>query len=135
MRILGIDYGLRRIGLALADAGLAEPLQVIQQPVCRANGRGETAVLHKIASLCQQFRIEKVVIGLPEGKLAPRVKKFGEELARLIKVTLVYQDETLTSQDAVVKMIEAGKKKQDRQKKSDAIAAAIILQKYLNLHV
>lgn len=135
MRILGVDYGLKRIGLALADSGLAEPLQVIKRPACHSAEKVQAATLHKIVTVCRQFQIEKVVVGLPEGKLVPQVKKFGKELARLAKLDVVYQDETLTSQDAVAKMIEAGKKKKDRQIKNDAAAAAVILQNYLDFDV
>jgi putative Holliday junction resolvase len=126
MRILGIDCGLARIGLALADDELAQPFGVIEN-----NPR----LMRKINEICQANKIEKIVIGLSEGKMAQKVKKFAQEVSQVIKLPVDFQDETLTSQEAVVKMIEAGKGKKYRQTKSDAFAAAIILQAYLDSHV
>lgn len=126
MKILGIDYGLQRIGLALAEVGLAEPLLVI----CH-----QASIIKKIARVCQKYKIEKIVIGLPEGELATKIKEFGKKLSSLTKLPVVFQDETLTSQEAIAKMIEAGRGRKTRQEKEDAIAAAIILQSYLDSNV
>lgn len=126
MRILGIDYGLKRVGLALADNSLAQPFEVIDN---------DSRLVEKVAKICQTNQIEKIIIGLPEGKVAKRVRKFAQELTRVANFPVVFQDETLTSQEAIAKMIQAGKGRDTRKKIQDAIAAAIILQSYLNSHV
>lgn len=132
MRILGIDYGLRKIGLAISEGVLAEPLLIISNPR-KASPRGkQLSVIGKIAGICQKYGVEKIVIGLPEGKVATKVKGFGPKVAELTGLPVIYQDESLTSKEAVAKMIEAGKKRKDRQRLEDAIAAAIILQSYLD---
>lgn len=123
MRILGIDYGLRKIGLAISEGELAEPLSVVSN---------KQSVTNKISKICRKQKIEKIIIGLPEGKIVEKVKEFGQKVAELTGVPIIYQDESLTSKEAVVKMIEAGKKRKDRQRLEDAIAAAIILQSYID---
>lgn len=126
MKILGIDYGLKKIGIALSEVGLAEPLSVISnQPL----------VVRKISEICRKYGIEKIVIGLPEGEIAKKVKEFGRKIAELTKLPVIYQDESLTSKEAVAKMIEAGRGRKARREKEDAVSAAVILQSYLDLNV
>lgn len=118
--ILGVDFGLRRIGLALADEEGVEPLAVV----------GNTAsVLKKIAKICRQYQVSQIVLGLPEGRLVPSVKKFGQGLKQTTGLAVIFQDESLTSKDALDKMIMLGKKQKARQQK-DAVAAALILENY-----
>ena len=126
MRILGIDYGLVKVGLALADDSLAQPFGVLEN-----NSR----LIEKIDEICQTNEVGKIVIGSPEGKMAQKLKEFVQKLSQVTDLPLDFQDETLTSQEATAKMIEAGKRKKYRQTKSDAFAAAIILQTYLDTHV
>ena len=76
-----------------------------------------------------------ISIGLPEGKIVPQVKQFAEELSQKTGIPVIFQDETLTSQEAVAKMIMAGKRRKARREKEDAVAAALILQSYLDTHV
>jgi len=135
MKILGIDYGLKRIGLAFSETGLAEPLSVIRHPRKTSPRGRQSSVIRKIAGVCQKYGVEKIVIGLPEGEIATKVREFGKKLSFFTKLPVVFQDETLTSQDAIAKMIEAGKGRKTRKRIQDAIAAAIILQSYLNSHV
>lgn len=123
MKILGIDYGLRKIGLAISEGELAEPLSVVSN---------KQSVTNKISKICQKQKVEKIIIGLPEGEIVEKVKEFGQKVADLTGLPVIYQDESLTSKEAVVKMIEAGKKREDRQRVEDAIAAAIILQSYID---
>lgn len=123
MRILGIDYGLRKIGLAISVGELAEPLSVVSN---------KQSIINKISKICQKHEVEKIIIGLPEGKIVEKVKEFGQKVAELTGLPVIYQDESLTSKEAVAKMIEAGKKRKARQRFEDAIAAAIILQSYID---
>lgn len=123
MRILGIDYGLRKIGLAISEGILAEPLSVVSNKL---------SVINKISEICQKHKVEKIIIGMPEGKIVKKVRGFGQKVAELTGLPVSYQDESLTSKEATAKMIEAGKKRKDRRRLEDAIAAAIILQAYLD---
>jgi len=123
-RVLGIDYGLRKIGLALTDGELAEPLMVI--------GNKKEKVLHNLQVICQKEAIEKIVIGLPESGLVKEIQKFGNNLAKITSLAVFYQDENLTTQDAIAKMIAAGKSRKARKKDEDAVAAALILQSWLD---
>lgn len=123
MRILGIDFGLAKIGLALAEAGLAQPLGVIEN---------DSRTINKIVQLIDQEEIKKIVVGISEGKIGQKAKNYGKELKKQTGLEVVFQDETLTTKEAIAKMVEAGKRKQYRQKNEDAFAAAIILQSYLN---
>lgn len=123
MKILGIDFGIAKIGLAMADNGLAQPIRVI---------KNYRETLTKIAQIVEQKRIEKIIIGVSEGKIGQKAKEYGRKLEEITGVKVSFQDETLTTKEAVAKMIEAGKKKKYRQEKEDAFAAAIILQAYLD---
>jgi len=127
VKILGIDFGLKKIGLSLGDSEsqLAQPFLVL-----KVNDVQKTASRIKI--LCQKEAVGKIVLGLPEGKVALKVKKFGEILKKTTNLPIIYQDETLTSQEAIAKMIEVKRKKKFRRQREDAIAAAIILQNYFN---
>jgi putative Holliday junction resolvase len=123
-RVLGIDYGLRKIGLALADGEWAEPLMVI--------GNKKEKVLHALQLICQKETIGEIVIGLPESGLVKEIQKFGSDLAKITGLVVSYQDENLTTQDAIVRMIAAGKSRKARKKDEDAVAAALILQSWLD---
>ena len=125
MKVLGIDFGLKKIGLALTEGYLAEPLEVLI-----VKEKKEKAI-QKISSFCEEEKIDKIVIGLPESGLVKKIKKFGEELKRITSLPVIYQPETLTTRDAFVKMKEAGLKRENRKKKEDAVAAALILQSWL----
>lgn len=121
MRILGIDYGKNKIGIAFADGSLAEPIQVI-----RYSSPGN--LKEKIKQLIKKFDVEKIVVGISEGKMAEEsinfAKEFGAETF----------DETLSTQDAQNLSREAGISQKKRRKMEDAYAAAIILQNYLDNH-
>ncbi len=123
MRTLGIDFGIAKIGLAVADNGLAQPWGVMK------NG---LQTIDKIARLVKQEQIEKIVVGISQGKIGQKAEEYGKKLKEATDLEVVFQDETLTTKEAIAKMIEAGKKKKYRQKKEDAFAAAIILQTYLD---
>ena len=125
MKILGIDFGLNNFGLAISEGILAEPLgQINVFSIQRA--------ISKLISVSGENQIQKIVIGLPEGKLVKKIKKFGKELEQAVNIPVVFQDETLTSKEAVKKMIEAQKPLKKRQKQEHVFAACLILQSYLD---
>src|SRR3990170_7422524 len=125
MAILGIDYGRKRIGIALSEGIFSSPLKVLT--VSSINGTH----LH-IERLCKELAVTKVVIGLPGGTMGEEVKRFGRKLYELLHIPVIFFDETLTSRDALRGMIASGKKKKSRRVDIDAYAASLILQSYLN---
>lgn len=121
MRYLGIDFGLRRIGLATSEGEVAAPWKVIE-------GRGFSDLLQKLEKEVNSF--DKVIVGMPEGKIAKTVAGFVKALRRM-GLEVEEADETLSSQQAMQKMIELNIPREKR-KVSDDMAAAIILQNWLD---
>lgn len=129
-KVLAIDFGERRIGLAVAEGDLAEPLLVLEV-------KNQDEVLTEIFKICRRWEITKILLGLPcrqaglPGPQAQKVQHFGERLKEKTGLPLVFWDETLTSQQALEKMIEAGRR-QKRRRYLDDVVAAMILQEYLD---
>lgn len=123
MKILGIDYGGRRIGLAISEGEIARPLGV------------ELRVKNyelRIKKICEKENISKIVIGISEGKMAGKSREFGESLQKATGIPVEYFDETLSTHEAIRKMVEAGTTRKKRKEFIDAVSAAIILQEYLS---
>lgn len=123
-KILGVDFGERRIGLAISEGSLSSPLKII-------GVENQQAAIKEIVALCQKERVGKIVLGLPEGPLVGKVKIFGQKLANLLKIKMIYWNEALTTDEALRKMIASGRGRKDRRRLDD-ISAAIILQEYLD---
>ena len=123
--ILGIDYGKRKIGLALARGPFAEPHRVIRF-------KGEEEALRKVIQVIEVEQIEQIVVGISSGELAKLSKNFGNKLSELANIPVYFQDETLTTQEAQRLSFEAGIKRKKRKSLEDAYAAALILQNYLD---
>lgn len=121
MRYLGIDFGLKRVGLATSYGNLASAWKVI-------TGAGFNDLVKKIEEEALAF--DKIVVGLPEGKMEKVVKKLTKSL-RASAIDVVEADETLSSQKATIQMIQLNISKKKR-KANDAYSAAIILQNYLD---
>jgi putative Holliday junction resolvase len=139
VRVLGIDYGARRIGLALSDATatLASPWRLLQRPPSDA----ETLrmVVAEVTALVQDDDgLEAVVIGWPRrldgtpNKQTPIVETFKRTLEAKVTVPVVLQDERLSSVEAESRLAGDEKDWRKRKDKLDAAAAAIILQDYLD---
>ncbi len=118
---LAIDYGEKRLGLALSYASLAEPLTILYQ---------DETVLGEIKQLIKDKEIKQILIGVSEGKSATAAKKFGRWLSRFISLPIFYTDETLSTKIATMKLAQAGKKID--QKALDHFAAAEFLQQWLD---
>lgn len=125
MRILGIDYGLKKVGLAISDGLLAEPLAVLKV-------KDINEAVAKIEQILQVQQVESIVIGLSENKSAKLTQEFGKKLRQLVNIPIVFQDETLSTHEAQILSIESGIKRKKRREMEDAYAAAIILQSYLD---
>ena len=130
MRYLSIDYGDKRTGLALCDAGetIVTPLRVI---------KGQANLIEKIVGIIESEEIDAVVLGLPlnadgtEGPQVKRVRHFGTKLAKHIDIPLHFQDERLSSFTAERKLIDAQLTRKKKAGRLDAVAAAEILQTFL----
>lgn len=125
MKILGIDYGRSKIGLAITDGTLAEPLVVLKY-------KDVKELVKRIKTEIEKGKIDKIVIGVSEGKMAVETEKFIRRLNKEINIPVEEYDETLTSRDAQFLSIQAGINRKKRRKMEDAYAATIILQNYLD---
>jgi putative pre-16S rRNA nuclease len=138
MRTLGIDYGKRRIGLALSDAGgkLATPREVLQiSSISQA--------INEIAKVIDAEGVERVVVGLPlnmdgtRGGAAKEVAEFGRLLTARGEVKVIFVDERLSTFQAEQDLLDARREGQKLTRKSkklrlDAVAAANLLQDFLD---
>lgn len=125
MRILAIDYGQKKVGVALATSPLAEPYKVIRFS-------SNKTLIKELEKIIDEEQIEKLVVGISEGKMGEESEKFGERLKMEFKLPLYFQDETLTTQEAQKLSFEAGIKRKKRKELEDAYSAALILQAYLD---
>lgn len=132
MRIMGLDYGDRRIGVALSDlfGWTAQGLEVID----RKHGSEQ----ERIAELVRQYEVTEVVVGLPKnmnGTVGPRGEiciSFAEELKKELQIPVVLWDERLTTMAAERTLIEADVSRKKRKLVVDKMAASLILQNYLD---
>ena len=135
-RILALDYGERRIGLAVSDPSgtIAQPLPTISRRL------GRRPPYAKILDVVQRWEIERIVIGLPiepsgeEGDPASAVRAFGAEIERRSGLHVEYRDERFTSARAERELARLGLSATARREKQrvDAMAATFILQAYLD---
>ena len=135
-RILGIDYGERRIGLALSD-----PLGMIAQPLPTiTRRRGKRPPVAEIQRIAAEREVEAIVVGLPldehgdESEWTAEVRAFGEKLAERAALPLHFIDERMTSARAERAVRDSGLPRSKREEKGriDAAAAVLILQQHLD---
>ena len=119
MKILGIDYGRKKIGLAVSEGILAEPWKVI-----KVNNFEEAVI--KVLQVLQVLQVNKVIVGVSENKMAEESKKFAK------RIGAETFDETLSTHEAQRVSIEAGVSRKKRHEMEDAYAASIMLQNYLD---
>ncbi len=130
-RILALDVGTVRVGVALSD-----PLGMTAQPLMVIHRRREDPFI-KVADLVAEYEVERVVVGRPltlsgeAGLAVESVDAFVEELAKKLEVPIESWDERLTTAQAQRVMITAGVRRDKRKEKIDKVAAALILQSYL----
>ncbi|OXM15421.1 Holliday junction resolvase RuvX [Paenibacillus herberti] len=132
MRILGLDYGDRRIGVALSDpmGWTAQGLEVLQ--------RRDGSELQRLAQLVIEHEVTEIVVGLPKnmnGTIGPRGEiciAFAEELRQLVNLPVHLWDERLTTVSAERTLIEADVSRKKRKQVVDKLAASLILQNYLD---
>ena len=131
--MLGIDYGERRIGLALSD-----PMGIIAKPFKTIDRKKTTDYIAEILSISKDNNANIIVVGLPltlkgqQSKQTKVVQEFIEELAQLGKISVVPVDERLSSVAAKKSLQAQGVKTGHEKGRVDETAAAIILQEFLN---
>ena len=136
MRIMGLDFGSKTVGVAVSDALLitAQGIEIVR----REQENKLRRTLARIEELVKEYEVEKIVLGLPknmDGSCGERVEKtmeFKAMLERRTGLEIIMWDERLTTVAADILMMEANVRREDRKKYVDSIAATFILQGYLD---
>ena len=132
MRVLAIDYGDKRIGLAVSDA-----LRITSQPLKTIPNHNTDQVLQDLADIIAEYQVSLIVLGLPlnmdssEGCRADISREFKETLNDKFDVPVVLQDERLSSAEVEKILLAGDVSRADRKNQRDKLAASIILQRYL----
>ena len=136
MRILGLDYGSKTVGVAVSD-----PLGLTAQKVETIWRKQENKLrrtLARIEELIAEYEVGKIVLGFPKnmnntvGERAEKALEFGEMLKKRTGLEVIMWDERLTTVEADRTLIEAGVRRENRKQYLDGIAAVFILQGYLD---
>ena len=136
MRIMGLDFGAKTVGVAVSD-----PLLVTAQSLETITRKSENKLrqtLARIEELIQEYQVDKIVLGLPknmngtEGERVEKTKEFQEMLFRRTGISVELWDERLTTVAADRIMMESGIRREHRKEHVDAVAASFILQGYLD---
>ena len=132
-RVMGLDIGERRIGVALSDS-----LRIIAGALTVVERVTDDAALKQIIGLARENEVERIVVGMPcsldgsLGKQAQAVQSFVDLLKERTDIPVVTWDERLSTVAAERTLLETGMKRDKREKRRDSLAAAIILQGYLD---
>ena len=136
MRILGLDFGSKTVGVAVSD-----PLGITAQGVEIIRRKDENKLrqtLARIEAIVQEYQVEQIVLGLPKmmndslGERVDKTMEFKEHVSRRTGLPVILWDERLTTVAADKAMIEAGIRRENRKDYVDMIAAQLILQGYLD---
>jgi len=132
MRVLAVDYGERRTGVAVSDE-----IGVTAQGLETIEVKDESEILSRVAYVAEETGAETIVIGLPinmngtESEKSRKVREFGALLAEKTSLPVVFRDERMTSKQAQRVMLELNKKTKNNKPMVDRISATLILQEYL----
>jgi putative Holliday junction resolvase len=133
MRILALDHGTKRIGIALSDE-----LKMIAQPIEFVPAEPFAAFLARLKQLLSEKEVELILVGMPRnmngsyGPAALKVEEFVAALRATVTIPIKTWDERLTSAQANRYLIEGNVRREKRKEKVDKMAAAILLQSYLD---
>ena len=136
MRILGLDFGSKTVGVAVSDELLITAQGV--ETIWREKPSKLRQTLARIEELVNQYGVEKIVLGLPknmndtEGERCEKTREFKELLEKRTGLEVILWDERLTTVAANEAMIEMGIRRENRKEYIDQIAAIFILQEYLD---
>jgi putative Holliday junction resolvase len=131
-RILAVDYGEKRIGLAVSDE-----LGITASPLMTLARRSDDETVRQIAKLASKLRVTQIVVGLPrrtdaqEGEMERKVKAFAEKLRQAVSVPVVLFDERFTTRIAEQVLLEADLSRRKRKQVRDRLAAVVLLQSFL----
>lgn len=131
-RILGLDPGERRVGVALSD-----PTGTIASPHAVIDRRSEK-LADAVRALCDEYGVERIVVGLPtslsgfEGPSAKAARQVGASVADATGLPVDFQDERFTTATAEAALLEGGVRRSRRRDVRDKVAAAVVLQAYLD---
>lgn len=136
MRIIGLDYGTKTVGVAISDAlgFTAQGIETIQ----RKEENKLRRTLARIEELISEYEAEKIVLGFPKhmnndiGERAEKALEFRDMLTRRTGLEVIMWDERLTTVEAERVLIESNVRRENRKKYIDKIAAVFILQGYLD---
>lgn len=136
-RILGVDYGASRIGLALGVGDIVEPYTTLRN---KQHHLIEMKAIENVAETAMEEEVQAVVIGLPllhgaQTSAGKDIRHFGGRVAKLLegeKIKVVYVDESKSSKEAVLKAVEGGIARKKRRN-DHALAACQIIKRYLQL--
>ena len=136
MRVIGLDYGSKTVGVALSDELMltAQPLTTIHRD--RPTKLRQT--LAQIEQIIEQYDVARIVVGWPkkldneEGERCEKTKEFGDMLENRTGLEIIYQDERLTTAQADGVLEQGGIRKDKRKQYIDKMAASLILQNYLD---
>jgi putative Holliday junction resolvase len=135
MRILAIDYGSARIGLALSD-----PTGTLARPLPFLPAKGDAKLAKEIAALVTKESIERILLGLPRhmngelGEAASKVQAFATVLGQATTVKIELLDERLSTVQASRQLHEAGRDSRKQRGKIDSESATVLLQAWLDAH-
>ena len=133
-RVLGLDYGSHRIGVAVSD-----PLGITAQPLPALHREGSRNVIAGIGRLIAGLGVDSVVVGLPlllngdEGPQAARARSFGDMLSAELSLPVTMWDERLTTAQSERHLIDSGVRRERRKEIRDSLSAMILLQSFLDL--
>jgi len=122
MNYLAIDYGSKRIGLAIAIEKIIKPIPGI---------KNDADVFKNIQSIISEYKIEKIFVGVSEGEFARITKKFVEELKNVLTLPIETVEEAVSTIEADQIYLINKKKKKDYKKTIDSIAAAVVLRRVI----
>lgn len=130
-KILGLDIGDARIGVAIAEKKLVAPYGIV-------DGSNLQAAIAEIAKICRGEQIKKIIIGVPRNRQEKdtfqidKIYSFARELSKNIQIPIIYIDETLTSKEAERLLVKSKDKKTKKFKEEvDKLSAELILGQYL----
>ena len=121
-KTLAIDFGTKRIGLAVSIATLADPLKII------AN---DSKTILNIKKVIKEEKIKQILLGLSEQDMAEKIKSFANDLKKQIDIPIIFYDETLSSKETHIKINSSHMKKSKKREPIDHYAASHFLQEWI----
>jgi len=133
LRILGVDLGEKRIGIAISDE-----LGITAQGLPTISSANEDEDLKNIKKIIDKYDVKKIILGLPKnmngtlGKQAKKALSFAEKLNKICQLPVELEDERLSTSKAEKLLIQADRSRKKRKKAIDKMSAVIILQSFLD---